>query len=110
MDVLSNNQVLQLSPNRPANYKFDPITAATPTTLANNHPTLILNGYVGGVMVTATSASTHEALYRHQCDGKPGLVGIFLPGDSSEMLAFFNVGSVDAPSNGMTSPLISSEA
>ena len=35
--------------------------------------------------------------------GQPGDVGIFLPGNSSEMLASFNVGSVNAPTNGMTS-------
>ena len=29
--------------------------------------------------------------------GQPGDVGIFLPGDSSEMLAVFNVGSVSPP-------------
>jgi hypothetical protein len=33
--------------------------------------------------------------------GQPGDVGIFLPGNSSEMLATFNVGSVNAPKNGM---------
>ena len=34
--------------------------------------------------------------------GTPGDVGIFLPGDSSEMLAVFNVKSVAAPSGAMT--------
>ena len=93
----------------PANYKFDPVTAQTPTTLANNHPTLTLNGYVGGVMVTATGgvqgAPTNftKPYVVTNIANNPGLVSIFLPGDSSEMLAIFNVGSVAAPSNAMTS-------
>jgi hypothetical protein len=33
---------------------------------------------------------------------QPGAVSILLPGDSSEMLAIFNVGSVNTPQNGMT--------
>ena len=36
-------------------YTFNPITTANADDLANNHPNLFLNGYVGGVMVTATS-------------------------------------------------------
>ena len=46
----SSNFVIPANPN----YRFNPITTGTPTTLANNHPALTLNGYVGGVMVTAT--------------------------------------------------------
>ena len=38
-------------------YTFNPIKTATPTSLATNHPDLFLNGYVGGVMVTATGSS-----------------------------------------------------
>src|SRR3984957_5988750 len=34
--------------------------------------------------------------------GQPGDVGIFLPGSSSEMLAFFNFGSRNAPTGAMT--------
>jgi hypothetical protein len=92
-----------------ANYTFNPVTAGTPTTLANNHPTLSLQGYVGGVMVTATGGaappfSNYTKPYViTNLTGQPGDVGIFLPGDSSEMLAVFNVGSVAAPTNGMTS-------
>ena len=78
--------------------------------MANNHPTLTLNGYVGGVMVTATGGVHRRRLANYtkpyvitNLTGQPGDVGIFLPGSSSEMLAFFNVGSVNAPTNGMTS-------
>jgi hypothetical protein len=91
-----------------ANYTFNPITTGTPTTLANNHPTLTLNGYVGGVMVTASGgvrgapANFTKPYVITNLTGQPGDVGIFLPGNSSEMLAFFNVGA--APnSGGMTS-------
>ena len=107
--TVSNNQSYNYIQSGPANYKFNPITTGTPTTLANNHPTLALNGYVGGVMVTATGGSTPPfANYTKpyvitNLTGQPGDVGIFLPGDSSEMLASFNVGSVNAPTNGMTS-------
>ena len=54
-------------------------------------------------MVTATSASYTKPYIVTNVTGQPGNVGIYLPGDSSEMLAFFNVGSVNAPTNGMTS-------
>ncbi len=37
-----------------ANYTFNPTTTGTPMTRANNHPTLSLNGYVGGLMATAS--------------------------------------------------------
>ncbi len=107
--TVANTQSYNYVQSGPANYKFNPVTAGTPTTLANNHPTLSLNGYVGGVMVTATGgASPPFTNYTKpyvitNLTGKPGDVGIFLPGDSSEMLAIFNVGSVAAPANGMTS-------
>ena len=77
--------------------------------MANNHPTLTLNGYVGGVMVTATGgvqgapANFTKPYVITNLTGQPGDVSIFLPGNSSEMLASFNVGSVNAPTNGMTS-------
>ena len=93
----------------PANYRFDPVTTQASTAPANIHPTLTLNGYVGGVMVTATGgvqgAPTNftKPYVVTNIANNPGLVSIFLPGDSSEMLAIFNVGSVAAPSNAMTS-------
>jgi hypothetical protein len=92
-----------------ASYTFNPITTGTPTTSANNHPTMTLNGYVGGVMVTATGgapgAPTNftKPYIITNLTGQPGDVGIFLPGDSSEMLASFNVGSVNTPKGAMTS-------
>jgi FecR protein len=92
-----------------ANYTFDPITTGTGTTLANNHPTLSLQGYVGGVMVTASGgtqgapANFTKPYVITNLTGQPGDVGIFLPGNSSEMLAVFNVGSVAAPSGAMAS-------
>ena len=91
-----------------ANYTFNPIGTGTPTTMANNHPNLSLNGYVGGVMVTASGgppgAATNftKPYVVTNLTGQPGDVGIFLPGDSSEMLAFFNVGSVAAPKGGLS--------
>ncbi|HEY5204086.1 MAG TPA: FecR domain-containing protein [Roseiarcus sp.] len=94
----------------PANYTFNPVTTGAPMARANNHPTLSLNGgYVGGVMVTATGgASPPFTNYTRpyvitNLTGQPGDVGIFLPGDSSEMLAIFNVGSVAAPNGAMAS-------
>ena len=106
---VSNTQAYNYLQTGPANYKFNPVTAQTPTALANNHPTLTLNGYVGGVMVTATGGSTPpftnytKPYVVTNIANNPGLVSIFLPGDSSEMLAIFNVGSVAAPNNAMTS-------
>ena len=52
--AVSNSQSSNFVKPPNPNYTFNPITTGTPTTLANNHPTLTLNGYVGGVMVTAT--------------------------------------------------------
>ena len=89
------------------NYTFNPVTVGTATTSANNHPTLSLNGYVGGVMVTASGGTAPPFAHYTtpyvitNLTGQPGDVGIFLPGSSSEMLAVFNVGSVNAPTGGM---------
>jgi hypothetical protein len=100
---LSSNYVYPAS----ANYTFNPITTGTPTTSANNHPTLTLNGYVGGVMVTANGGSPGAPMNFTKpyvitnLTGQPGDVGIFLPGSSSEMLAVFKVGSVAAPTGAM---------
>ena len=44
----SSNFVLRFG-----DYTFNPDKTGTPTTSANNHPSLFLNGYVGGVMLTA---------------------------------------------------------
>jgi hypothetical protein len=106
---VSNSQSSNfVKPAGTTSYTFNPITTGTPTTLANNHPTLTLNGYVGGVMVTASGgvrgapANFTKPYVITNLTGQPGDVGIFLPGNSSEMLAFFNVGA--APnSGGMTS-------
>jgi hypothetical protein len=100
---LSSNYVYPAS----ANYTFNPITTGTPTTSANNHPTLTLNGYIGGVMVTANGGSPGAPMNFTKpyvitnLTGQPGDVGIFLPGSSSEMLAVFKVGSVAAPTGAM---------
>ena len=102
--AVSNSQSSNfVKPGGTANYTFNPITTGTPTISANNHPTLTLNGYVGGVMVTATGgtpgapANFTKPYVITNLTGKPGDVSIFLPGNSSEMLAVFNVGSVAAP-------------
>ena len=93
------------------NYTFNPVTTGKPTTLANNHPNLSLNGYVGGVMVTATggsmSAPTNftKPYVITNFNGQPGNVSILLPGDSSEMLATFNVRSASPPEGAMTNSL-----
>jgi hypothetical protein len=106
--TVSNGQSANFVKPANANYTFNPITTGTPTTTANNHPTLTLNGYVGGVMVTATGGvrgvptNFTKPYVITNLTGQPGDVGIFLPGDSSEMLAFFNVKSVSPPKNGMT--------
>jgi hypothetical protein len=89
------------------NYTFNPITTGTPTTSASNHPNLFLNGYVGGLMATLTNNGSMNPYTKPyivtNVSGSPGDVGIYLPGDSSEMLAFFKVGSVNAPTGGLTS-------
>ena len=105
--TVSNSQSSNFVRSGAANYTFNPITTGTPTISANNHPTLTLNGYVGGVMVTATGGSPApptnftKPYVITNLTGQPGDVGIFLPGDSSEMLAFFNVGSVAPPTGAM---------
>ncbi len=92
----------------PANYSFNPISAETPTTLANNHPNLRLQGYVGGMMVTASGGSNSSPANFTQpyivtnVSGTPRDVSIFLPGKSSQMGAVFNVASVNAPIGALT--------
>jgi hypothetical protein len=101
--AVSNSQ----SKSGSSNYTFNPITAATPTFSASNHPTLALSGYLGGVMLTANGGSpgaptnfTKPYVVTNPT-GTAGGVTIFLPGDSSEMLAVFNVQSQAAPTGGM---------
>jgi len=107
--TVSNSQSSNFVKPATTNYTFNPVTTGTPTTLANNHPTLSLQGYVGGVMVTALGGTKGapsnftKPYVITNLTGQPGDVGIFLPGDSSEMLAVFNVKSVAAPTNGMAS-------
>ena len=106
--AVANSRSYNFVQSGPANYTFNPFTTGTPTISANNHPTLSLNGYVGGLMVTASGGSTPpftnytKPYVITNLTGQPGDVGIFLPGSSSEMLAIFNVGSVNAPNGGMT--------
>jgi hypothetical protein len=111
MGTVSNSQSSNFVQPASANYTFNPITTGTPTTLANNHPALTLNGYVGGVMVTATGgvqgAPTNftQPYVITNFNDQPGDVSILLPGNSSEMLATFNVGSRNAPSGAMANSI-----
>ncbi len=105
---VANSQSSNFVQTGTSNYTFNPVTTGTPTTLANNHPNLSLNGYVGGVMVTGTGglngappAFTRPYVITNFND-QPGDVSILLPGNSSEMLATFNVGSRNTPSGAMT--------
>jgi hypothetical protein len=99
-----------VKPGGTTTYTFSPVTAGTPTFSASNHPNLTLNGYVGGVMLTATGGTpgaptglTKPYVITNP-SGSPGAVTILLPGDSSEMLATFNVSSgVNAPTGAMAS-------
>jgi len=98
-----------VKPGGTTSYTFNPITTGTPTFSAGSHPSLVLNGgYVGGVMLTANGgtrgAPTNftKPYVITNLTGQPGDVGIFSPGDSSELLAVFNVKSVGAPEGGMT--------
>ena len=91
-------------------YTFNPVSAGTPTFSAGSHPNMTLNGYVGGVMVTANGGSpgapaTSTTPYVvTNFSGNPGDVAISLPGSSSELLAFFNVRpGPGAPSGAMNS-------
>ena len=78
-------------------YSFNPITTGTPTLIATNHPNLTLQGYVGGVATTATGGSTPPyTSYTNpyivtNATGSPGDVSLYLPGNSSQMGAVFNV-------------------
>jgi hypothetical protein len=87
------------------NYTFNPVNTAAPTSLAINHPNLTLQGYVGGLMQTASSVNgVYGAPYViTNATGQPGDVSIFLPGTSSEMGAVFNVVGSNVPANGVTS-------
>jgi hypothetical protein len=104
--TVSNSQSSNFVKPASANYTFNPVTVGTATTSANNHPTLTLNGYVGGVMVTATGgvqgAPTNftKPYVITNPTNNPGNVSILLPGDSSEMLAIFNVASLPGAPNG----------
>jgi FecR protein len=106
--TVANSQSSNFVQTATTNYTFNPVTTGTPTTLANNHPNLSLKGYVGGVMVTGTGGSMNspanftKPYVITNLNNNPGAVSILLPGDSSEMLATFNVGSVGAPPNAMT--------
>jgi hypothetical protein len=109
--TVSNSQSSNFVKPASANYTFNQITTGTPTTLANSHPALTLNGYVGGVMVTATGgvqgAPTNftTPYVITNFNGQPGNVSILLPGDSSEMLATFNVKSASPPEGAMMNSL-----
>jgi hypothetical protein len=107
--VTTSSSTNFVKPGGTTTYTFSPVTAGTPTYSASNHPALTLNGYVGGIMLTANGgtpgAPTNftKPYVITNLTGQPGDVGIFLPGSSSEMLATFNVGSgPGAPSGAMT--------
>jgi hypothetical protein len=107
--VIANNQSYNfVEPGGPANYNFNPISTGTPTLSANNHPNLTLHGYVGGIMATATGGTTPPFVnYTHpyivtNVTGTPDDVGIYLPGNSSEMGAVFYVKGVNAPLGGLS--------
>jgi hypothetical protein len=97
-----------VKPGGTTTYTFSPVTAGTPTYSASNHPNLNLSGYVGGIMLTATGGTPGaptgftKPYVITNVNGSPGDVGIFLPGDSSEMLATFNVKSLAPPTGAMT--------
>ena len=106
---ITNNQSYNfVKPGGSANYTFNPIGTATPAISSNNHPNLTLQGYVGGMMVTASGGSappfsSYTTPYIvTNASGNPGDVSIYLPGNSSEMGAVFNVKSVNAPAGGMS--------
>jgi hypothetical protein len=109
--TVTNSQSSNFVQTGTSNYTFNPVTVGNPTTLANNHPTLALNGYVGGVMVTGTGGSLGaptnftKPYVITNFNNDPGNVSILLPGASSEMLATFNVGAKNAPAGAMTNSL-----
>ena len=91
-----------------ANYNFNPISTATPTLSANNHPNLTLQGYVGGMMVTASGGSTPPFLNYTQpyivtnVSGTPATSASICQAIPVEMGAVFNVASVNAPAGGLS--------
>ena len=99
--------VLQFCPKRSGELHVQSNHDGNADDLGEQPSDLALNGYVGGVMVTASGgASPPFTNYTNpyvitNLTEQPGDVGIFLPGSSSEMLAVFNVGSVTPPTGGM---------
>ena len=106
--AVSSNLAYNFLNTGPANYNFNPISTGTPTISANNHPNLALQGYVAGMMVTASGGSAPPfknytpPYIVTNVSGTPGDVSIYLPGNSSQMGAVFNVASVNAPSGGLS--------
>ena len=106
--AVSSNLAYNFLNTGPANYNFNPISTGTPTISANNHPNLALQGYVGGMMVTASGGSAPPfknytpPYIVTNVSGTPGDVSIYLPGNSSQMGAVFNVASVNAPAGGLS--------
>jgi hypothetical protein len=106
--AVSNSQSYNFVSPAGANYNFNPISTGTPTLSASAHPNQTLQGYVGGMMVTASGGSTppfvnYTAPYIvTNVSGNPGDVSIYLPGNSSQMGAVFNVASVNAPAGGLS--------
>jgi hypothetical protein len=103
--AVSNSQSSNfVQPGGTTSYTFNPVTTGTPTFSAGAHPDLHLNGYVGGVMVTATGGTPTAPYVVTNVTGQPGNVSIQLPGSSSEVFAVFNVGpGPGAPTGAMTS-------
>ena len=103
-----NAQSYNFLQSGPAHYTFNLIATGTPTTLASNHPNAVLQGYVGGLMASATGGASppftnHTLPYIvTNYSDSPGDVSIYLPANSSQLGAIFAVQGVNAPANGMS--------
>jgi hypothetical protein len=89
-------------------YTFNPVTTGAPSALPISHPDVTGQGYVGGLMQTAfvpTSFANNGTISAPyiitNATGEPGDVSVYLPGNSSQVGATFNVQSTNAPTNGL---------
>jgi hypothetical protein len=93
---------------QPVGYTFNPVATAAPNTLPISHPGVTGQGYVGGLMQTAFVPTSYSANGTNgapyiitNATGQPGDVSVYLPGNSSEVGATFNVKSVNAPTGSL---------
>jgi hypothetical protein len=83
-------------------YTFNTITTSPPSATAISHPALTLQGYATGLMVTESPGGYTAPYIVTNVSGTPGDVSIYLPANSSQMGAIFNVASLNPPPGSST--------